>query len=99
MATGPKNGLKEPSRIAIPSRKQTNPKYIGWRVKANGPPVIKAEGLPFGLAVVWLRLKRLSAQRFIPKPKKINKIPKRLSGGLISLLKGNKKLRTTIIVK
>ena len=99
MAIGPKNGVSEPSKTAIPSKKQTKPRYIGWRVKANGPLVIKTDDLPLGSTVVWLRLKRLSAQRFTHKPKKTNKIPKRLTGELISLLTGNKEFRATIIIK
>lgn len=79
--------VKDPSKIDTPNKIAAIPKYIGWRLKRNGPETIKVLGFSCGLTVVFPFLKILSVQIFITPPKTIRTTPSQLySEGIIFVM-------------
>lgn len=90
-------GVNDPSKTATPNKIVTIPKYIGWRLKRNGPETIKALGFSCGFTVVFSFLKTLSVQRFKTAPKTIKTMPSQLYGEGIIFIMG--KIKCDPIIK
>lgn len=85
--------INDPSTMATPRSRTTIPKYIGWRLKLNGPSKTKEVDSSNGLTVVFFFLNIPSAQIFSQNPKITKAIPMYLYGKGIICLIGKRKCK------
>ena len=72
--------IKLPDNTERPSSISNIPKYMGFLLILNGPPVINLEGFSSGFTVVLYSLKSLSLHQFRNIPNAIKGMPNKVKG-------------------